>query len=106
MILSLLNKAKPLEKVKRFINQPKKLSHALGRFFDSGDYGPEMVQLLRNVLVGEKISIAGKFKSDLLGKEVSIAKGETVPWSDPTATHISRSFDSYELILKEFNQQV
>ena len=84
-----------LLKLKRFINQPKKLSHALGRFFDSGDYGPEMVQLLRNVLVGEKISIAGKFKSDLLGKEVSIAKGETVPWSDPTATHISRSFDSY-----------
>ena len=83
------------KKLKRFINQPKKLSHALGRFFDSGDYGPEMVQLLRNVLVGEKISIAGKFKSDLLGKEVSIAKGETVPWSDPTATHISRSFDSY-----------
>ena len=47
------------------------------------------------VLVGEKISIAGKFKSDLLGKEVSRAKGETVPWRDPTATHISRSFDSY-----------
>ncbi len=83
------------KKLKEFINEPKKLSRALGKFFDSGDYGPEMVKLLRNVLVGEKISMAGKFKSDLLGKEVTVSEGKTAAWKDPTATHISRSFDSY-----------
>jgi hypothetical protein len=83
------------KKIKEFKNNPEKLSHALGKFFESGDYGPEMVRILRIVLVGEKIAINGSFRSDLLGKGKDIKIGKTDAWSDPTAGFVGRSFDNY-----------
>ena len=33
----------------------------LGKFFESGDYGPEMIKLLRIILDGESIPYKGSF---------------------------------------------
>ena len=40
------------KKLKSYTDDPTKISHALGKFFQSGDYGPEMVRLLRIVMIG------------------------------------------------------
>ncbi len=44
------------EKLKEdYLKGPKEFVKALGNFFNIGDYGPEMIKLLRVVLSGEKI---------------------------------------------------
>ena len=83
------------KKLKILPDDPETISNALGKFFESGDYGPEMVRILRMVLVNQEVGIKGSFVSDLLGDGKGLSVGETTAWSDPTAESVSRSFDNY-----------
>ena len=42
------------------------VTEELGEFFYSGDYGPEMIKLLRVVLDGERIPYQGYFNNKLI----------------------------------------
>mgnify|MGYP003331022604 CR=1 FL=1 len=44
----------------------KEFTAELGEFFYSGDYGPEMIKLLRVVLDGERVPYKGHFNNKLI----------------------------------------
>ncbi|TDJ03792.1 MAG: hypothetical protein E2O68_09395 [Deltaproteobacteria bacterium] len=74
---------------------PKKLSRELGEFFNSGDYGPEMIKLLRVVLDGEKIPYSGSASGPLIYKHDNFKFGDVGKFIDPTDAYLNKSFANY-----------
>jgi hypothetical protein len=73
----------------------KDFSLRLGKFFESGDYGPEMIKLLRIVLDGERIPYEGYFKNELITTHGIFKFGKTGKFVDPSKIKIDRAFDYY-----------
>lgn len=74
---------------------PKKLSRELGKFFNSGDYGPEMIKLLRVVLDGERIPYRGSASGPLIYKHDNFKFGDVGKFVDPTDAYLKKSFTKY-----------
>ena len=68
----------------------------LGKFFESGDYGPEMIKLLRIILDGESIPYKGSFSSKLVNAHGTFSFGNTGRFINPSKLKIQRTFDYYK----------
>ena len=73
----------------------KDFSEKIGKFFESGDYGPEMIKLLRIVLNGEKIPYEGYFRNEMVTSNGLFKFGDTGKFVNPNKIKIDRSFDYY-----------
>ena len=73
----------------------KEFTEELGEFFYSGDYGPEMIKLLRVVLDGEKIPYQGYFNNKLINAHRTFKFRDTGKFVDPNIIKMKRSFDYY-----------
>lgn len=87
-----------------FQKGPKEFSKALGNFLNSGEYGSEMVKLIRYVLIDEEINTQGSFSSYLLpDKEFKITPKKELPKSRIDGT--SFAFEHYlkDLVISNNN---
>ncbi len=73
----------------------KELSQALGNFFNSGDYGHEMVHLLRIVNKGEKIPYKFKIFNPLLVDNPNITEDGIGEILDPLDQSMNVNLDQY-----------
>jgi hypothetical protein len=84
------------KKLKEYVSKgPKKLSRELGEFFNSGDYGPEMIKTLRVVLDREKIPYSGSVSGPLIYKHDNFKFGDVGEFIDPTNAYLKKSFRNY-----------
>ena len=74
---------------------PQKLTRELGEFFNSGDYGPEMIKLLRVVLDKEDVPYSGEIKSPLIRKHTNFKFGDVGEMVDPIDKIMRQNFEEY-----------
>jgi hypothetical protein len=74
----------------------KELSQALGNFFNSGDYGHEMVYLLRIANRGEKIPYKFKIFNPLLVDNPNLAEDGIGEILDPLEQSMNVNLDQYQ----------
>jgi hypothetical protein len=75
---------------------PKELTEELGKFFKSGDYGPEMVKLLRVVLDGEKVPYKIRGFNPLLGSNPNFSEDQIGDIRNPVDQSMDPNLDLYK----------
>ncbi len=74
----------------------KELTEALSKFFKTGDYGPEMVRLLRIVNDGEKIPYTLKTYNPLLGDNPNMFEDQIGIITEPLERSMDTRLDIYK----------
>ncbi len=87
----------------QYLEDPRVLGKALTIFFNSGDYGPEMVKLLRVVLSGEKIPYSLRASNPLLPDSANIQKDGIGDISNPAINKSTYAFERYNENFEKVN---
>lgn len=87
----------------KYLLDPKTLGKALANFFNSGDYGPEMIKLLRVALAGEKIPYSLRASNPLLPDSANIQKDGIGDISNPIITKSAYAFERYNENFEKVN---
>jgi hypothetical protein len=87
----------------QYLTNPRELGKALANFFNSGDYGPEMIKLLRVVLSGEKIPYVLRSFNPLMPDSANIQKDGIGDLSNPVLNKAAYAFDRYNENFEKVN---
>jgi hypothetical protein len=92
------------EKLKdEYLFGPERFAKALADFFNSGDYGPEMIKLIRLVLSGEKIPYKLNVFNPLLADNANLQKDEIGELTSPIEKTIAYSFETFDQNFEKVN---
>lgn len=83
------------KRLRKYLHNPKKLAKKLGKFFDSGDYGPEIIRLLRVVLKGEKIPYSGVANAHIIDGSEDFKFGDFSKFTEPSTREELFHFENH-----------